>query len=208
MTTPVVSRGAIALRQCGANGTQIAARVGAAYPTVNNWLKGHRTPGPELRTILSKFYAIETHWWDEPAAASGGVSRNSGQGGLLDMVQGEIDAVARPGQPVPIPITLVPEAGPVDPRSEAEALAAHVRQFRWRVENDSLLTANEKAKTLELASRAVERLYRLTGEAANIPVSRILASPAWAKIKDAITTALAAHPEALRATVSAIEGLE
>ncbi len=112
----------------------------------------------------------------------------------------QIDSVpAGPGGGTPSPLDL---------RSEAEALIAQIRRYRHDAEHDPTSSPTERAKLLDMASRALERAYRQTGEAANIPASRILSSPAWGRIRDVVTAALEGHPEALRAVVGALEGVE
>lgn len=208
VTAPVDNRGAVALRQCGASYQQVAARIGASPLTVHNWTRGHRKPGPEWRKLLAKLYAIEPAWWDEPIKAKAAPS-----GGLLDVlpVVAQIDpsveptvSVGRASDGRGIAFTATLATTPVDPRSEAAALVSHIRQYRVQVETDPVLTLTEKAKILEIASRGVERLYRLTGEVAVIPEAKILASPSWARIKAALVAALEPHPEALRAVEAAL----
>lgn len=206
VTVPEISRGAIALRQCGASATQIAARTGAAYPTVNNWLKGHRKPGPDLKVMLERFYAISAPWWDEPAS----VSTNPGQGGLLDKVLQPVAPVAqvearRQADSVQVSN---PGGGTVDLRSEAQALVEQIRKFRYEAEHDAIATPTERAKLLGVASSHLVKLFTLTGEVDNIPIGRILASPAWRKIRASLEGALAEHPEALRAVVAALETVD
>lgn len=209
---PVLSRGAVALKNCGHSLQQVASRTGASYPVVHNWSRGHRIPSDDWRTVLEKTFGIVKAWWDLPAEEIKIVDpAPSTAGGLLGKMQtppapanlsarGVVSGVpgVEGGETPQGPIL-------VAPRPEAEALVAHIRKFRHDAEHDPTMSPTERAKLLETASRAVERLYKLTGEAANLPESRILASPAWGRIREAIVHVLEAHPEALRDVVSVLE---
>jgi hypothetical protein len=197
-----LSRGAVALKNCGKDFPTIAKIIGSSASVVHNWMRGHRTPGDKFRGVLEEKFGISRAMWDEPAAAAL-------PSGLLDKLQSP--APVAQAERAPDCTGEVPSSslggGPIDPRGEAEALVAHVRRYRLEAENNPTLSPTERAKVLETASRSVERLYRLTGEAATIPESRILASPAWGRVKDAIAAALEPHPEALRAVTAALEEL-
>ncbi len=223
MTAPTPSRGAIALKNCGKSQQQVAKRIDRSYPVVNNWVKGHRKPDDASRGRLEAEFGIPRSWWDEAAVQSTPPSGGSGQGGFLDKIdrpppsgeQGVIVALPNQGPPKDPHRETGVEAfrggegvGPVDLRSEAEALIAQIRRYRHDAEHDPTSSPTERAKLLDMASRALERAYRQTGEAANIPASRILASPAWGRIRESVVGALEAHPEALRAVVAALEGVE
>ncbi len=210
MTAPTPSRGAVALKNCGKSQQQVAKRIDRSYPVVNNWVKGHRKPDDASRGRLEAEFGIPRAWWDEAAVQSTPPSGGNGQGGFLDKVvrfPAPVVQAETPRQASPVPDD--PGGGtPIDLRSEAEALIAQIRRCRHDAEHDPTSSPTERAKLLDMASRALERAYRQTGEAANIPASRILASPAWGRIRESVVGALEAHPEALRAVCTALEGVE
>lgn len=238
MTTPALSRGAVALKNCGKSCMQVAKVTGLSYQFTHNLIKGHKTPSDRVRGVLDAKFGIPREWWDEPApavlptledaakhfgAGSPGhrlaemhfspptpVPTSAGVGGgLLAAIGPSAKGVTMPEPPRANPSVPPLAEGPivVDPRGEAEALIAHIRRFRFAAETDPTASPTERAKLLEVSSRAVERLYRLTGEIANLPEARILASPGWGRIKAALVAALEPHPEALAAAVAALEGL-
>ncbi len=214
MTAPTPSRGAVALKNCGKSQQQVAKRIDRSYPVVNNWVKGHRKPDDASRGRLEAEFGIPRAWWDEAAVQSTPPSGGNGHGGFLDKVAlPPAVAYSKGAVPHSEDLPIVPRgkdesALPIDLRSEAEALIAQIRRYRHDAEHDPTSSPTERAKLLDMASRALERAYRQTGEAANIPASRILASPAWGRIRESVVGALEAHPEALRAVVAALEGVE
>lgn len=213
MTAPALSRGAVALKNCGKSLAQIARMTGFSYTVVNNWVRGHRTPGDPARGVIEEKLGISRWMWDEPAPAIDNLA--SPKGSLLDAIDPSTKPLKVPstqdgrnaGSAVSTFKSLAEGSIVVEPRNEAEALVAHIRRYRLDAEQNPTLSPTERAKVLETASRAVERLYRLTGEVANIPDARILASPAWGRIKAAVAGALESHPDALAAVTDALEGL-
>lgn len=203
-----LTRGSVALKQCGDEPTKIAIRTGASYPVIHNWMGGHRKPNDEWRVVLEKTYQIKRTWWEEEPLAT---LHSVPTGGFLDKISGPVLHRSQPPGPPPMSaqegVSVVGgPAVPIDARGEAQTLVAQIRKFRAQVDTDPVESLSSKAKIIHGVTADLDRLFRLTGEAANIPEARILASPGWGRIRAAIVAALESHPAALAAVVAALEG--
>ena len=180
------SKGALALAHSGASTDQIARTVGATDASVNYWISGEKVPGGPFRKKLKKEYGIEIGWWDAPQGDGGDV--------LAKMRPRIVGPVLMPdGEDIRPPVEVVTTAK--DVRDLAGQYLDQVRMFMSTVQTDKLLTMTEKARTLRECSAALDKAGRLTGASAEIPVSKILKSPAWAKLGKIIADAIAADED-------------
>lgn len=69
-------------------------------------------------------------------------------------------------------------------------------------------TIRERAASIAALTRAVELLGKITGELGPDVEVRVLELPAWAAIQQILMRALRPHPEAYRAVIDALRGLE
>lgn len=183
------SKGALALAHSGASTDQIARTVGATDASVNYWISGEKTPGGPFRKKLKREYGIALPWWDEPIDAADPLAgvRSLAPKDRFHILTGA--AIPADGEKVEPPTTAK------DVRDLAGQYLDQVRMFMSTVQTDKLLTMTEKARTLRECSAALDKAGRLTGASAEIPVSKILKSPAWAKLGKIIADTIASHED-------------
>lgn len=206
------SKGAIALAHCGASTDQIAHTIVASDATVNYWISGEKKPNKNFRRGLKHQYGINPKWWDELAppedetwilAYKHNLAKRR-NGDPLAKIRGRRVAEFVPfGEGVVVPgdkfeMTQVPEVATTakDVRDLAGQYLDQVRMFMSEVQTDKILTMTEKARTLRECAAALDKAGRLTGASAEIPVSKILKSPAWAKLGKIIADTIASHDDA------------
>ncbi len=195
----VKTKGSVAFAKSGRSANQHARELGLKVTYISNLMTGQRRPSKAVRERIEDLHGIPPDAWDlpieyEPAAVQAGL--------LAGLSAGE-------PRPTPLPPALPPVPAPAevtatDVRREAQALLGQVQGFRAKVQDDPVLTLSEKAKVLGQCAQTLSLLYRMTGAAADIPVSKILKLPAWATLERTIVTALEAHPEAMRALGEAL----
>ena len=196
------SKGALALAHSGASTEQIARACEVGGNLVNYWISGARVPSAPNRRVLRKEYEINPKWWDEP----------SGDGAdVLAKIRPSVFAAGDPDvldAPPPVATTAK------DVRDLAGQYLDQARSFMRAVENDKLSTPTERAKLLRDVAVSLDKAGRLTGASADMPVSKILKSPAWSKLGKIIADAIAGYPdkkiagEIMRLVGEALKGAE
>ncbi len=185
-----ISAGSVALKQSGRSLKQIARETGCSYSQAGLWSSGHRKPPDTWRAKLKKHYGIASEAWDEAPPTAGGL-------------------LARLGAPPSEPPQAPPAPGlPTTVRGAAESMIKQIRELQEKAATDPLLTPDERGKTLARAATILTSVARLTGEAGDIPEAKILRTPAWGRIRDAMLVALTPWPDALRAVGEAVARLE
>ena len=220
------SKGALALAHSGASTDQIARTLGATDASVNYWISGEKAPGGPFRKKLRSAYWIPVIWWEDQAPPEDetwiaewkhGLAKLRGDGGdVLAKIRGASDKAITAAIVGSELTASVPEVVTTakDVRDLAGQYLDQVRMFMSTVQTDKLLTMTEKARTLRECSAALDKAGRLTGASAEIPVSKILKSPAWAKLGKIIADAIAADgdPKAAARTMrrvgEALKGAE
>jgi hypothetical protein len=195
------SKGSVALNHCGASSEEIARTVKATVGMVNYWRSGERKP-EKHRTALKRTYGIEEPAWDEPAD-------------IRDPLAG-LDVLGRSAARAPAVVEdairdsrhASPDPTATKPREVldlAGELLEQVRAFSRTVETDKLLTLTERGRILRDAAITLEKAAKITGANGDIPVSKIVKSPAWSRLVSLIADALATDPDALQKVVDAVK---
>lgn len=169
------SRAAVALEAAPGDVPSKAARLDTTPGVVYAWLRGDRLPVRKTRREIADAYGIPEPWWEEPAPAREPLA---------------------PRVPSSTPEPATPEAI-VD---EADALLADIRDAR-RVAA-TMSDPEERIRTLKVASGMLADLAKLRG----VPQTEraFKESPHFLRLADALTTALEAWPDAMRAAARAL----
>lgn len=197
------SKGSLALNHCGASTEEIAKAVGVRVNMVNWWRSGERKPAAGHRWELRQKYAIAGAAWDEPIDETDPLAGITKRAALQEaMADSGMRAVleALPDKPPERRTT------PKEILDEGGELLEQCRWYRRTVETDKLMTLEVKGRYLRDAAITLEKAAKITGANGDIPVSKIVRSPAWARLAGVITDALAADPDALQKVVDAIKG--
>ncbi len=190
------TRGSRALSE-GRGAEQIARDLKCAVATAYGYANGNQRMPKARREIAQELYDIPLAWWDEPLTTS---TPPPPAAGLLA-------ALGRPREPPPPEAAVEVEGQALDRDEEIRALLRTVRDFRKIVEKDPVATMKEKARYIQVAVQAALALGRLTGAASEMPVSKLLNTPAFRRVVEVLATSLEAHPAAARAVATALEGL-
>jgi hypothetical protein len=183
-----ITAGSVALKNSGRNIDRISRETGASYEQVGQWISGHRKPSAKWRPVLLEKYKIPIPAWDETPT----------EGGLL----------ANLGKAPPPAAAPAPTEAPANVRGMAESMIRQIRDLQVKAETDPLMTPDDRAKTLARAATVLTAVARLTGEAGDIPEAKLLRTPAFARVRDAMIVALTPWPEAMRAVGEALARLE
>jgi hypothetical protein len=108
----------------------------------------------------------------------------------------------------PVKAAPKPAAGPEDVRDTASNMLAQIQRELAAVGCDPVLTPDGRAKVYDRLARTLTVVAKITGEATDMPESKILKLPALRRVLDEVLTALAPWPEAIRACAEAIARLE
>ena len=199
------SKGSVALNHCGASSEEIARAVKTTVGMVNYWRSGERKPAKH-KSALKRAYGIEEPAWDEqadendPLAGLGKSVVLPGPGGPVRVPYEGGTATLSDGVPVEAPATR-----PREVLDLAGELLEQVRAFSRTVETDKLLTLTERGRILRDAAITLEKAAKITGANGDIPVSKIVKSPAWSRLVSLIADALATDPDALQKVVDAVK---
>lgn len=171
----------------------LVARYGAAEPArrldcaesaVRHWATGRRVPGPPQRERLRAVYEVPLEAWTRRAV---------------------------PTSTPPAPTAEPPRTTPVRPEanalSELRATIDKIDAAIASAEADPKVSAGQKAQLFNAKVTATRTLARLTGEL-DVTEARILAHPAWRRLREEMLAALSAFPEALYAVGVALQELE
>ncbi|MCB9584565.1 MAG: hypothetical protein H6718_04175 [Polyangiaceae bacterium] len=145
--------------------------------TLTHYYQGDRLPGAKRRKALEAKLGIPITAWDQPEQ----------QVEVEERQAVEISDNASTAE-------LVSEL-----RSEAIYQLRHLRTAD--------LSPELRFKLADKATTLITSLGKLTGESAAITESKILKSPQWQRIEEAITDALEPYPEALEEVLIALKTL-
>jgi len=198
--------GAVALRRVGETDEQMAARTGAHHKLVNHWRKGRRKPTVKIwRPVLRNMYAIPVDAWDQP------VSKNVGQGGLLDRVSQSVAPVAQVER-APACTGEVPSSslggGSTAPADLARDAAARIHALRRDLDNDPTRTIESRVKAEQACTNMLRQVYELTGEGGRMSEAQMVQTPAFRRVLDAIKGATNACAKCSQAIATTLEGLD
>lgn len=98
--------------------------------------------------------------------------------------------------------------GPDDVRDLAGTMLDQIRREMAAVSCDPVLTPDMRAKTYARLAHSLASAAKFTGEAGDVPESKLLKLPAMRRVFDAVLAALAPWPDALRACADALDQLE
>jgi len=186
------NRGADLLRKSGATADAIGKAAGASETAAIYWRSGKNKPKLDARERLAEAYGVPVEAWDEPSAtASNPVAKH--------------DTATQADEPPTL--ELVEADIPEGAAGKARLLDAEVRSLMARMRRDRSALPLEQAKVLSLLASTLEKLARLNGEL-ELTNLRIVHLPFWRRICETAAHTLSPWPQAARAYVEMVRGLE
>ncbi len=161
------SEGSRLLAATGLDHATLAAQVGVSRAAVTQWMNGDRLPGQARRRILRELFGVPEGAWDESPRSK---------------ALGAAQATAAPSK--------------LDAEGRLRAQLQRLDQIRSAAKSDVDMAPQTRLRLEATETRCIELLSKLTGEGQEISESRILRTPAWRRIVDAMVKAFRDHPEA------------
>ncbi len=160
------SEGSRLLAATGLDHATLAAQVGVSRAAVTQWMNGDRLPGQDRRRTLRELFGVPEGAWDESPRSK---------------ALGAAQATASPA---------------LDAEGRLRAQLQRLDQIRSAAKSDVDMAPQTRLRLEATETRCIELLSKLTGEGQEVSESRILRTPAWRRIVDAMVEAFRAHPEA------------
>ena len=172
--------GAVHLVRLGTKDGVIAERIGCDRTLVVRWKSGERVPTEAQRLRLEEAYGIARGEWEQPVSKAPATT--------------EAREVANT-------MALTPSDEVV---ANARVLQQKAMELCDEVKGG---TPEERVSILEKSARVVAITGKILGEDSRVSKAKILRSPEWGEIQNAIFEALKPYPDAFEAVVSKIQGL-
>lgn len=166
------SAGSVAFAKLPGTAEEWAAKLGKSVAAVNGYRRGGRKPPAAVRDQIHELGGPAPPWWDQPPAAT---------------------------SPRRIPRDFGEQASPEATRQLADKLQGIASALLDEIDSDPDLGA--RIRNAEKAGSLIAQLGKITGIAISNE-RQILASPAWARVEEAIETALHPWPDAMRAVAA------
>lgn len=171
MTRRVKSHGARLLSGAGATEKDIASVCSVTPAAAHFWVSGQTKPRAAARERLLEVYGVPPSSWDEDPPAKGAPTKKPGRAGK--------------GAAASEPESL---------GSQLDRSRRYVSETLTEIKTDTTLTIFERTRLLASLAQTLKTLSQTSGEIANWRSFAL--SPQWARIQEAIETALGPFPTA------------